>query len=52
MSLILVKGGDYKVEEIAGAKEVMENGGRVEILSFKEGCSTTGIINRIRNVQN
>ncbi len=49
---ILVKGGDYKVEEIAGAKEVMENGGRVEILSFKEGCSTTGIINRIRNVQN
>lgn len=49
---ILVKGGDYKVDEIAGAKEVMANGGRVEILSFKDGCSTTGIINRIRNSQN
>ncbi len=45
---ILVKGGDYKVEQIAGAKEVMANGGRVEILSFKDGCSTTQIIDRIR----
>jgi D-beta-D-heptose 7-phosphate kinase/D-beta-D-heptose 1-phosphate adenosyltransferase len=47
---ILVKGGDYKVEEIAGSKEVIANGGRVEILPFKEGCSTTGIIKKIRNL--
>ena len=44
---ILVKGGDYRPEEIAGAAEVAANGGRVEILSFKDGCSTSGIISRI-----
>ena len=44
---ILVKGGDYKVEDIAGGKEVMANGGRVEVLSFEDGVSTTGIIERI-----
>ncbi|MBN2690028.1 MAG: bifunctional D-glycero-beta-D-manno-heptose-7-phosphate kinase/D-glycero-beta-D-manno-heptose 1-phosphate adenylyltransferase HldE [Gammaproteobacteria bacterium] len=45
---ILVKGGDYKVEEIAGAKHVLENGGEVKILTFVEDNSTTGIINKIR----
>lgn len=44
---VLVKGGDYKVEDIAGGKEVMANGGRVEVLSFEDGVSTTGIIERI-----
>lgn len=44
---VLVKGGDYKPEEIAGAKEVTEAGGRVEILPFRDGCSTSGIISRI-----
>ena len=44
---ILVKGGDYKVEEIAGGKEVMENGGEVRVLHFEEGVSTTGIISQI-----
>ena len=45
---ILVKGGDYKVEEIAGGRQVQENGGDVVILSFKDGCSTTNIINVIK----
>lgn len=45
---ILVKGGDYKVEDIAGAKEVIANGGEVKILSFKPGCSTTNVINKIK----
>ena len=45
---ILVKGGDYKVEEIAGGRQVQENGGDVVILSFKDGCSTTNIINSIK----
>ena len=40
---ILVKGGDYKPEEVAGR----EYAGRVEILSFKEGYSTTGVIRKI-----
>ncbi len=44
---VLVKGGDYKVEQIAGSKAVLANGGSVKILSFKDGCSTSGIIKRI-----
>jgi D-beta-D-heptose 7-phosphate kinase / D-beta-D-heptose 1-phosphate adenosyltransferase len=44
---ILVKGGDYTVEQIAGAKEVIENNGRVEILQFVDGVSTTKIIESI-----
>lgn len=45
---ILVKGGDYKVEEIAGHEEVQAAGGRVVILPFTPGFSTTSIIKRIR----
>ncbi|NMP15125.1 bifunctional D-glycero-beta-D-manno-heptose-7-phosphate kinase/D-glycero-beta-D-manno-heptose 1-phosphate adenylyltransferase HldE [Thalassotalea sp. Y01] len=45
---ILVKGGDYKVEDIAGGKEVIENGGEVMVLNFEDGVSTTEIINTIR----
>ncbi len=44
---VLVKGGDYQVEQIAGAKEVIENGGKVEILQFVDGVSTTKIIESI-----
>lgn len=45
---ILVKGGDYKIEDIAGGKEVIENGGQVQVLNFEDGCSTTNIINSIK----
>lgn len=45
---ILVKGGDYQVEEIAGHKCILDNGGAVEILCFKEGLSTSTMINKIR----
>ncbi|ANO32045.1 bifunctional D-glycero-beta-D-manno-heptose-7-phosphate kinase/D-glycero-beta-D-manno-heptose 1-phosphate adenylyltransferase HldE [Vibrio breoganii] len=45
---LLVKGGDYKPEEIAGGKEVIEAGGRVEVLNFEDGCSTTEIIEAIK----
>ena len=41
---VLVKGGDYKVEDIAGAKEVIANGGRVVINPVLEGFSTTSIL--------
>ena len=44
---VLVKGGDYKVEEIAGATEVMENGGQVNTLCFEDGVSTSAIISQI-----
>ena len=43
---VLVKGGDYTVEQIAGAKEVIANGGRVVINPVLEGFSTTDIINK------
>lgn len=45
---ILVKGGDYKVEDIAGGAEVIANGGEVKVLNFEDGCSTTNIINSIK----
>ncbi len=45
---ILVKGGDWKVEEIAGGEAVVKNGGKVMSLSFKEGHSTTAIIDLIK----
>jgi D-beta-D-heptose 7-phosphate kinase/D-beta-D-heptose 1-phosphate adenosyltransferase len=44
---VLIKGGDYTLETIVGAKEVLDNGGRVEIIPVREGFSTTNIINRI-----
>jgi D-beta-D-heptose 7-phosphate kinase / D-beta-D-heptose 1-phosphate adenosyltransferase len=45
---VLVKGGDYRPEEIAGADCVRAAGGRVEILPYLEGASTSGIIDLIR----
>ena len=47
----LVKGGDYQPHQIAGSQAVIENGGEVIVLGFKEGCSTTGLIERIREVE-
>ncbi|TDO28324.1 D-glycero-beta-D-manno-heptose 1-phosphate adenylyltransferase [Sediminibacterium goheungense] len=45
---VLVKGGDYTIEQIVGAKEVIANGGRVVINPIVEGFSTTGIIQHIK----
>jgi D-beta-D-heptose 7-phosphate kinase/D-beta-D-heptose 1-phosphate adenosyltransferase len=45
---VLVKGGDYKIEDIAGAKEVLQNGGIVKILDFVDGFSTTKSITKIQ----
>jgi D-beta-D-heptose 7-phosphate kinase/D-beta-D-heptose 1-phosphate adenosyltransferase len=45
---VLVKGGDYRPEEIAGGQCVLENGGEVRVLSFREGCSTSDILDRVR----
>ena len=46
---LLVKGGDYKPEQIAGSAEVWANGGDVRVLNFEDGISTTNIIKRIRS---
>ena len=46
---VLIKGGDYRVEQIAGAKEVIANGGRVVINPTLEGFSTTTIIEQSKS---
>jgi len=45
---VLVKGGDYEIHQIVGADIVMENGGKVETLSFVKGYSTTNIEDKIK----
>lgn len=45
---VLVKGGDYRVEDIAGAKEVIAAGGKVVINPILPGHSTSGIIEKIQ----
>jgi rfaE bifunctional protein nucleotidyltransferase chain/domain len=45
---ILVKGGDYQLNEIHGREEVEAAGGRVISLPFVEGASTSSIIERIK----
>jgi D-beta-D-heptose 7-phosphate kinase/D-beta-D-heptose 1-phosphate adenosyltransferase len=46
---VLVKGGDYRTDQIAGAREVLESGGEVRVLSFREGHSSTRIIDMLRS---
>jgi D-beta-D-heptose 7-phosphate kinase/D-beta-D-heptose 1-phosphate adenosyltransferase len=46
---VLVKGGDYTPEEIAGAKEVLQNGGEVRVLSYRDGHSSSRIIDRLHD---
>ena len=45
---ILIKGADYTLDNIVGAKEVMANGGEVKTITFVEGYSSTSIIQKIR----
>jgi D-beta-D-heptose 7-phosphate kinase/D-beta-D-heptose 1-phosphate adenosyltransferase len=47
---VLVKGGDYTIETIVGAKEVIANGGRVVVNPLIENCSTTGLIEKIKSL--
>ena len=42
------KGADYTVETLPEAKTIMENGGRIEFISFVEGKSTTSIIEKMK----
>jgi len=44
---ILVKGGDYRVKEIVGHPEVTANGGKVRVLPFLEGRSTTKVLSKL-----
>ncbi len=45
---ILVKGNDYVVDQIVGAKEVIENGGEVRTIDLVAGYSTTNLIEKMK----
>lgn len=45
---VLVKGGDWKIDQIVGGREVIAQGGEVFSLNFVDGYSTTSIINKIQ----
>jgi rfaE bifunctional protein nucleotidyltransferase chain/domain len=47
---VLVKGGDYTIDQIVGAKEVISAGGRVVINPILPGFSTTGLIDKINKL--
>lgn len=46
---VLVKGGDYQPEEIVGARDVLQNGGEVRVLAFRDGHSSSRIIDRLND---
>jgi rfaE bifunctional protein nucleotidyltransferase chain/domain len=46
---VLVKGGDYRPEQVVGAAEVVAHGGRLELLSFVDGRSTTSLANKMKD---
>ncbi len=46
---LLVKGNDYKINQISGAKEVLKYGGKVKLIKFDKRYSTSIIINNIQN---
>lgn len=45
---ILVKGADYRPEDIVGYDILMAKGGKIETIDYIPGCSTTEIINKIK----
>jgi len=47
---VLVKGGDYTVDTVVGATYVVSLGGEVRILPFKDGYSTTALIEKIKKL--
>lgn len=49
---VIIKGGDYKKDEIAGGDIVIQNGGQIELISLLKGFSTTNIIkNNPQNIE-
>ncbi len=46
---IYAKGGDYTIESLPEAKAILSYGGKVELIDFVDGKSTTNLINKINN---
>ena len=49
---ILVKGGDYKIDEVVGGDAVRANGGEVKIVDYIQSYSTSELISKIQNTPN
>jgi D-beta-D-heptose 7-phosphate kinase/D-beta-D-heptose 1-phosphate adenosyltransferase len=49
---LLVKGGDYRPEDIAGYDCVKQAGGDVVVLDYADGCSTSELIRTIKQTDN
>lgn len=47
---VLVKGDDYAIDQIVGAREVLQDGGAVKTIALVQGYSTTAIIEKIKNL--
>ena len=47
---VLIKGGDYQPEQIAGYKEVIDAGGEVKVLSFIQGYSSSSLFEKIKSL--
>ena len=47
---VLVKGGDYSVDQVLGSEHVRASGGEVKVLSFVEDCSTSILVEKIRDL--
>ncbi|MBN8860949.1 MAG: D-glycero-beta-D-manno-heptose 1-phosphate adenylyltransferase [Sphingobacteriales bacterium] len=47
---VLLKGGDYTLDQIVGAEEVIKNGGEVKIVPLVKGYSTTALIEKIQQL--
>lgn len=45
---VLVKGGDYQIKDIAGARWVLDQGGKVELINYLDNNSSTNIIKKIK----
>lgn len=49
---VLVKGSDYRIDDIVGGKHVMSKGGKVETIDFVHTISTSEIVNTILKIEN
>src|SRR5690606_12013929 len=45
---VLVKGGDYSVDQVVGGEYVLGYGGEVRVLAFLDNCSTSAIVDKLR----
>lgn len=45
---IVVKGGDYSVDEVVGGEYVLSYGGQVKVLAFLDNCSTSAIVEKLK----